>query len=91
MRFVVTTNNFTTFQTGNIEGDSSWQGGTLINKFRGPNGAICPGLFTGGATWNTAPGVGIPGYLFRCDGKIDLHCPVPEQKSTWRVLKQLHR
>ena len=90
-RYVVTTNNFTAFQTGNIDGDINWQGGTLIDKFRGAGGAICPGLFTGGITWNTAPGIGIPGYLFRHDGKIDLQCPVPTRKSTWGVLKQLYR
>lgn len=89
--FVVTTNNFTAFQTGNIEGNINWTGGTLIDKFRDGTGAICPGLFTGGATWNTAPGIGIPGYLFRHDGKIDLQCPVPTRKSTWGVLKQLYR
>ena len=89
-RFVVTTNSFTQFQVGNIEGDINWTGGTLIDRFRASNGAICPGLFTGGATWNTAPGVGIPGYLFRHDGKIDLQCPVPTRKSTWGVLKQLY-
>jgi len=90
-RFVVTTNNFTAFQTGNIEGDINWTGGTLIDKVRGANGAICPGLFTGGATWNTTPGIGIPGYLFRHDGKIDLQCPVPVRTSTWGTLKQLYR
>jgi hypothetical protein len=90
-RFVVTTNNFTAFQTGNIDGDINWIGGTLIEHFRGGNGEICPGLFTGGITWNTAPGIGIPGYLFRHDGKIDLQCPVPSHKSTWGSLKQLYR
>ena len=55
------------------------------------NGGTCPGLFTGGATWSTAPGVGIPGYLFRHDGKIDLQCPVPTQKSTWGRVKQMYR
>ena len=44
-RFVVTTNNFTAFQTGNIEGDINWTGGTMIDKFRASSGAICPGLF----------------------------------------------
>lgn len=90
-RFVVATNNFTTFQVGNIEGDINWTGGTLIEQFRGGGGAICPGLFTGGATWNTAPGIGIPGYLFRHDGKIDLQCPVPTRQDTWGRLKQLYR
>jgi hypothetical protein len=90
-RFVVTTNNFTAFQTGNIDGDITWTGGTLIDLFRGSGGEICPGLFTGGITWNTAPGIGIPGYLFRHDGKIDLQCPVPTRKSTWGGVKQLYR
>lgn len=89
-KFVVTTNNFTAFQVGSIEGDINWTGGTLIEYFRNGSGAICPGLFTGGATWNTSPGIGIPGYLFRHDGKIDLQCPVPTQKSTWGRLKQLY-
>ena len=87
---VVTTNNYTTFKTGSIEGNIEWTGGTLINFFSGPNG-ICPGLFTGGATWNTAPGVGIPGFLFRHDGKIDLQCPVPTKQSSWGKVKQLYR
>jgi len=88
---VVTTNNFTAFQTGNIEGAIQWTGGTLINFFQNGNGGACPGLLTGGATWNTSPGVGIPGYLFRHDGKIDLQCPVPTQKSSWGRVKQLYR
>ena len=86
----VTTNNFTAFQTGNIEGAIQWTGGTLINYFQNGPGT-CPGLLTGGATWNTSPGVGIPGYLFRHDGKIDLQCPVPTQKSSWGRVKQLYR
>lgn len=90
-RYVVTTNNFTAFQVGNIEGDINWTGGTLIDYFLGSGGGICPGLFTGGATWNTSPGIGIPGYLFRHDGKIDLQCPVPTQKNTWGQLKRLYR
>ena len=90
-RFVVTTNNFTAFQTGNIDGDISWTGGTLIDKFRGSGGEICPGLFTGGITWNTAPGIGIPGYLFRHDGKIDNNCPTGSRPSTWGTIKQLYR
>src|ERR1051326_5946937 len=45
----------------------------------------------GGATWNTAPGIGIPGYLFRHDGKIDLQCPVSAKPSTWGLVKQLYR
>jgi hypothetical protein len=86
----VTTNNFTAFQTGNIEGNIAWTGGTLINFFANGTGGFCPGLFTGGATWNQTPGVGIPGYLFRHDGKIDLQCPVPTKKSTWGNLKLLY-
>jgi hypothetical protein len=87
---VVTTNNFTAFKTGNIEGDIEWTGGTLLPFFQS-GGTTCPGLFTGGATWNTAPGVGIVGYLFRHDGKIDLQCPVPTKKSSWGNVKQLYR
>ena len=87
----VTTNNFTTFQVGSIEGEIAWTGGTLIEYFAGPGGANCPGLFTGGATWNTTPGIGIPGYLFRHDGKIDLQCPTPTRKSSWGQLKTLYR
>jgi len=87
---LVTTNNFTAFQTGSIEGDIAWTGGTEIGRFDG-GGGPCPGLFTGGATWNTSPGVGIPGYLFRHDGKIDLQCPTPARKSTWGRLKGLYR
>lgn len=88
---LVTTNNFTAFQTGSIEGNIAWTGGTLIGHFDGGSGEPCPGLFTGGATWNTSPGIGIPGYLFRHDGKIDLQCPTPTQKSTWGRLKGLYR
>lgn len=90
-RFVVSTNNFTTFQVGDIEGDINWTGGTLIGRFGQVGGGICPGLFTGGATWNTSPGIGIPGYLYRHDGKIDLQCPVPTRKDTWGQLKKLYR
>lgn len=90
-RFVVNTNNFTTFQVGNIEGDINWTGGSLLNLLRGNNDAVCPGLFTGGATWNTSPGIGIAGYLFRHDGKIDLQCPTPTRKSSWGRLKLLYR
>ena len=89
-RFIVTTNNFTAFQVGSIEGDINWTGGTMIEFFRQGRGGICPGLFTGGATWNTSPNIGIPGYLFRHDGKIDLQCPTPTRKSTWGTLKQLY-
>lgn len=88
---VVQTNSITTFKVGNIEGDIVWTGGTLFGEIAGPGGQPCPGLFTGGATWNTVPGVGIPGYLFRHDGKIDLQCPTPTSKSTWGRLKSLYR
>jgi len=47
---VVTTNNFTAFKTGNIEGDIEWTGGTLLNFFLNGSGGVCPGLFTGGGT-----------------------------------------
>jgi len=87
---VVVTNNFTAFQVGNVEGNIDWSGGPLI-EFLQAGGQVCPGLFTGGATWNTAPGIGIPGYLFRHDGKIDLQCPTPSRKSTWGRLKDLYR
>jgi len=89
--FLVTTNNFTTFKVGSIEGNILWDGGTLIDFFKGAGGVTCPGLFTGGATWNTSPGIGIPGYLFRHDGKIDLQCPTPTVKSSWGRVKQLYR
>jgi len=89
--FLVTTNNFTTFKVGSIEGGINWTGGTLLDLLRGGNGVPCPGLFTGGATWNTTPGIGIPGYLFRHDGKIDLQCPTPVKQSSWGHLKQLYR
>lgn len=85
---VVTTNNFTAFQVGNIEGNIIWDSGALLAYF---DGEACPGLFVGGATWRTTPGVGIPGYLFRHDGKIDLQCPTPAAKSTWGRLKSLYR
>ena len=85
---LVTTNNFTTFQVGSIEGNIQWTGGSLLSYFSGTD---CPGLFVGGATWRTTPGVGIPGYLFRHDGKIDLQCPTPTAKSTWGRLKSLYR
>lgn len=87
----VVTNNFTSFQTGSIEGDIQWTGGSLIELLGGGNGQPCPGLFTGGATWSTAPNVGIPGYMFRHDGKVDLQCPTAAQKSTWGRLKSMYR
>jgi hypothetical protein len=89
--FVVNTNDVTTFQVGNIEGNIQWTGGSLLTYLNGPNSEPCPGLFTGGSTWRTNPGVGIPGYIFRHDGKIDLQCPTPTAKSTWGKLKQLYR
>lgn len=85
----VVTNNFTAFQVGSIEGDITWTGGSLIGLIGGET--PCPGLFTGGATWNTAPNIGIPGYMFRHDGKVDLQCPTPAQKSTWGKLKSMYR
>ena len=87
--FVVQTNDFTTFQTGNIEGGFNWTGGTLLYRLPTNGGEPCPGLFTGGMTWNAS--VGIPGYLFRHDGKIDLQCPTPARSSTWGKIKTLYR
>lgn len=87
----VTTNNFTTFKVGSIEGDISWTGGSLLGLLNGGSGEPCPGLFVGGATWNTAPNIGIPGYMFRHDGKLDLQCPTAARKSTWGQLKTLYR
>jgi hypothetical protein len=88
---VVTTNNYTVFKVGSIEGNINWTGGTLLSYLTNGAGGYCPGLLTGGATWNTAVGVGIPGYLFRHDGKIDLQCPTPTAKSSWGRVKQLYR
>jgi hypothetical protein len=82
--FVVQTNNFTSFQVGNAEGNITWTGGTLLERAE-----ACPGLFTGGMTWN--PAVTVPGYLFRHDGKIDLQCPTPAAPGTWGRIKQLYR
>jgi hypothetical protein len=87
----VTTNNFTQFKVGSIEGNIQWTGGTLIGELTGGGNEPCPGLFTGGATWNTAPNIGIPGYMFRHDGKLDLQCPTSARKSTWGKLKTLYR
>ena len=84
--FVVQSNNFTTYQTGNIEGALDWTGGTLLSIAQ-ENG--CTGLLTGGMTWN--PSVLIPGYLYRHDGKIDLQCPTPAGHSTWGRLKSLYK
>ncbi len=88
-RFVVQSNNFTVYKVGNIEGDLTWTGGTLLDRFRRIGGQLCPGLFTGGSTWNTS--VVPAGYLFRHDGKIDLQCPTPTQGSTWGRIKSLYR
>jgi hypothetical protein len=87
-RFVVETNDFTTYQVGNAEGDIDWNGGTLVDRTV-QAGEECPGLFTGGLTWR--PSVLIPGYLFRHDGKIDLNCPVPAEPSSWGKLKANYR
>jgi hypothetical protein len=89
--FYVQTNNFTAFQTGNMEGNINWTGGTLLPYFGGGNGEVCPGLFTGGITWNPAPSILPAGYVFRDDGKIDLNCPVPAAPSTWGKLKAQYR
>jgi hypothetical protein len=61
-RFVVQSNNFTQFKTGNIEGDIVWTGGTLYNQLTLLGDQPCPGLFTGGSTWN--PPLLPAGYLF---------------------------
>lgn len=82
--FFVQSNNFTAFQTGNIEGAITWSGGTLVDRLEG-----CTGLFTGGMTWR--PSVVIPGYLFRHDGKMDAQCPTPANGSTWGRIKSLYR
>jgi hypothetical protein len=87
--FYVQTNDFSAFQTGNMEGNISWTGGTLLPLLNGGNGQPCPGLFTGGITWRSD--VLIPGYVFRHDGKIDLNCPVPASPSTWGRLKSQYR
>ncbi len=82
--FTTQTNNFTTFNTGNMEGTISWTGGTLLDRTTN-NGDPCPGLFTGGMTW--LPSVLIDGYIFRHDGKIDLNCPLPVEATTWGSIK----
>jgi hypothetical protein len=83
--FYTQTNNFTAFQTGNMEGNVSWTGGSRLASMNGGNGQPCPGLFTGGLTWR--PEVLIPGYVFRHDGKIDINCPTATTPSTWGRLK----
>jgi hypothetical protein len=87
--FYTQTNNFTAFQTGNMEGNIVWNGGTLLSRMNGGNGQPCPGLFTGGLTWN--PSVLIPGYVFRHEGKIDMNCPSPSAPSTWGKVKAQYR
>src|SRR5262249_52144541 len=87
--FYTRTNNFTAFKTGTMEGTITWTSGTLLDRMRDGNGQPCPGLFTGGITWN--PNVLIPGYIFRDDGKIDLNCPVSALPSTWGRIKSKYR
>jgi hypothetical protein len=86
--FYTQTNDFSSFSTGNAEGHVTWTGGTLFS-YVSPGGQSCPSLFTGGLSWH--PGVLIPGYLFRHDGKIDLECPTPAPTSTWGKVKALYR
>jgi len=83
--FYTQTNNFTAFQSGNMEGQIVWNTGTLLSRMNGGNGQPCPGLFTGALTWN--PTVLIPGYVFRHEGKIDMNCPTPANSSTWGKVK----
>jgi hypothetical protein len=85
--FYVQTNNFTAAKSGNMEGNILWNGGTLLPILNGGSGQACPGLFTGGLTWSQVSGVGIPGYAFRHDGKIDMNCPTAAAPSTWGKLK----
>lgn len=87
--FYTQTNNFTAFQTGNMEGNVTWTGGSRLSSMNGGNGQPCPGLFTGGLTWRTE--VLIPGYVFRHDGKIDINCPTAAAPSTWGRLKAQYR
>jgi len=89
--FYTQTNNFTASKSGNMEGNILWNGGSLLSVFNGGNGEPCPGLFTGGITWSTLPGVGIEGYVFRHDGKIDLNCPTASSPSTWGKMKAQYR
>ena len=84
--FVVQSNNFTAFQTGNIEGALNWTGGSLLPRVESQG---CTGLVTGGMTWR--PTVVIPGYLFRHDGKMDLQCPTSAHESSWGRIKSLYR
>lgn len=87
--FYTQTNNFTAFKTGNMEGSITWDGGTLLSRMNGGNGEPCPGLFTGGLTWN--PSVLIDGYVFRHEGKIDMNCPLPAAPSSWGKVKAQYR
>jgi hypothetical protein len=87
--FLVESNNFTTYDVGNIEGGINWTGGTLYPQLSQGSSQPCPGLFMGGTTWY--PGVMFPGYIYRHDGKIDLQCPTPTRSSTWGRLKTLYR
>jgi len=87
--FTTQTNNFTQYNTGNMEGGVNWTGGSLYTRTFNANGRPCPGLFTGGLTWY--PPILIPGYIFRHDGKIDLNCPTPTVPSTWGHLKGSYR
>lgn len=87
--FRTTTNNFTTYNTGNMEGEINWTGGSLYDRTFNAGGQPCPGLFTGGITWY--PPVLIDGYIFRHDGKIDLDCPTPVENGTWGGLKGSYR
>jgi hypothetical protein len=86
--FFTQTNNFSSTQTGNAEGHITWTGGTLLGLM---GDTACLDLFTGGLTWSQLPNVGIAGYLFRHDGKIDDECPTPTRPSTWGRMKALYR
>ncbi len=86
--FYTLTNNFTTYKTGQMEGNINWVGGTLFDRTFNSGGEPCPGLFTGGITWN--PTVLIEGYIFRHDGKIDLNCPTPTESTTWGRIKSIY-
>ena len=86
--FQTQTNDFTSNQVGNMEGDVSWTAGSLLAlTFRG--GQPCPGLFTGGITWK--PALLPAGYIFRHDGKMDLNCPVPAEEGSWGKIKAQYR
>jgi hypothetical protein len=87
--FTVTSNNFTAYNVGDIQGNLVFTGGAYLHLLQTAGGEQCPGLLTGGATWY--PPVMIPGYLFRHDGKLDLQCPTPARPSTWGRVKSLYR